>query len=117
LGAKDTANALSELALASQLAPNEPHVRYINGFVLGATGHFAEAVVELKTSVELEPFYALPWLRLGQVYEQLAKGKEAGEAYENFLKRASLTDPQRDFAVAQLAEIKEILAAQAIAKP
>ncbi len=118
LGAADTANALSELALASQLAPEEPHVRYIHGFVLAATGHYADAAVELKKAVEIEPYYALPHLILAQASEQLGKGKEAAAAYEAFLAHATQYDPQRSFATAHLSEIKEILnAAAAVAKP
>lgn len=111
LGAKDTTSAMSELALASQLAPGEPHVRYTNGYVLAACGHFDEAAVELQKAVELEPYYALPYLRLGQVNEQRAKAREAGTAYTNFLQRASVGDPQRKYAEEHLSEIKEFLAA------
>jgi tetratricopeptide (TPR) repeat protein len=117
LGTQDTTTAMSELALASQLAPDEPHIRYVNGYVLAACGHFAEGLVELQKAIELEPFYALPHLRLGQVYEQLGKGKEALGAYEQFLARASLSDPQRGTATEHLTELKEIIAASSTAKP
>jgi tetratricopeptide (TPR) repeat protein len=118
LGLKDTTSAMSELALASQLAPDEPHIRFVNGVVLAACGHFAEAAAELQKSIALEPYYAIPYLRLGQVSEQLGKGKEAADAYDGFLKRAALNDLQRPFAQEHLTEIKETMAAlQAIAKP
>lgn len=118
LGAKDTTTAMSEMALASQLAPDEPHIRYMHGFVLAASGHFAEASTELKKSVELNPDYALPYLMLAQVNEQLHKAKDAGDAYEQFLARSSRRDGQREFATEHLAEIKEILnAAAVVGKP
>ncbi len=110
LGLKDTTTAMSELALATEVAPDEPHVRYMHGFVLAASGHHTEAVTQLQKAIALEPFYALPYLRLAQTYERLAKGKEAADAYEGFLGRASAADPQRPYATEHLTEIKEILA-------
>jgi tetratricopeptide (TPR) repeat protein len=117
LGTRDTTTAMSELALASQLAPDEPHIRYVHGYVLAACGHFADGLVELQKAIELEPFYALPYLRLGQVYEQLAKAKEALGAYEQFLAHASLVDPQRGAATEHVTELREMIAASSSAKP
>ncbi|MFL5606819.1 MAG: tetratricopeptide repeat protein [Gemmatimonadaceae bacterium] len=109
LGRRDTTTALSELALAAQLAPGEPHIRYVNGFVLSATRHLPDALKELQTTVELEPYYALPYLQLGRVHEQMDHGPEALASYQEFLARASQTDPQRQWATDRVNEIKEIL--------
>jgi tetratricopeptide (TPR) repeat protein len=111
LGAHDTTTAMSELALAAQLAPEEPHVHYMNGYVLGASRHLDESVAELKKAIELEPYYALPYLMLGRVEEIQGNGKEAASAYQQFLDHAAIGDAQRDFATTRLAEIREILAA------
>jgi tetratricopeptide (TPR) repeat protein len=111
LGLKDTTTAMSELALASQIAPDEPHIRYVNGYVLAASGHFAEAAVELQKAIQLEPFYALPYLRLGQVNEQLGKAKEALDAYDHFLALSAATDPQRRMATEHATEAREYLGA------
>jgi tetratricopeptide (TPR) repeat protein len=116
LGLKDTTTAMSEMALAVDIAPAEPHIRYVNGFVLIACARYVEAEKELKKAVELEPYYAMPYLRLGQVYEQLGKGKEAADAFEGFLARASAFHPERAFAQEKLTEIKDFLAAMP-AKP
>ena len=113
LGLKDTTTAISELALASQLAPDEPHIRYVNGFVLFASGHVDDGIAELRKAIELEPFYALPYILLGQVEERAGRGKEAEAAYQQFLDHASANDGQRPFATQRLAEIREILAATA----
>jgi tetratricopeptide (TPR) repeat protein len=110
LGKKDTSTAVSELALASQLAADEPHVHYVHGYVLAALQHYPDAVVELRKAVELEPYYALPYLTLGQVYEQLMKAPEAQAAYQGFLDRASQADLQRPLALERLDEVKEYLA-------
>jgi tetratricopeptide (TPR) repeat protein len=117
LGGEDTTTAMSELALASQLAPDEPQIRYVHGYVLAACGHFAQAIVELHKAIELEPFYALPHLRLGQVYEQVGKSQEALDAYEQFLARSQAVDPQRGVATEHIAELKKMIAAQSTAKP
>lgn len=110
LGTHDTATAISELALSAQLAPDEPHVHYLNGFVLAHSNRAADGVTALKKAVELEPYYALPYLLLGQVYEQLGKGPEALAAYQGFLARASAGDGQRAYAMERAGELKEILA-------
>lgn len=110
LSKRDTATAVSELALASQLAADEPFIRYTNGYVLGVARRHAEAVAELQRVVELEPNYALPYLRLGQIYEMMGKGPEAAAGYQGFLDHASRGDLQRELATARLTEIKEILA-------
>jgi tetratricopeptide (TPR) repeat protein len=111
LGTRDTATAMSELALASQLAPEEPYVHYMNGYVLGASRHLDESVAELHKAIELEPCYALPYILLGRVEETRGKGREAATAYQQFLDHASAADPQREFANGRLAEIREILSA------
>lgn len=110
LGKADTTTALSELALASQLAGDEPVIHYTNGFVLLASRHYAEAAAALEKAVTIEPYFALPYLRLGQAYELLAKGPEAVNAYQGFLDHASKVDIQRDYAMKRMAEVKEILA-------
>ena len=115
LGLKDTTSAMSELALAAQLAPDEPHIRYVHGWVLAASGHYDEAAAELEKAIQLEPYYALPYLRLGQVQEQRRKAKESAAAYEHFLQRASANDVQRSYAEERLSDIKEIMAAAATA--
>jgi tetratricopeptide (TPR) repeat protein len=117
LSLQDTTTAASELALASQLAVDEPHVHYVHGYVLTAMRHYAEAVVELKKAVELEPYYALPYLTLGHTYEQLMKGPEALAAYQGFLDHASQMDVQRPRAQERLAEVKEYIESIQTAKP
>ena len=105
----DTTAAGSELALAAEIAPDEPFVRYMNGWVLGVAKKPSEAVVELKKAVELEPYYALPNLVLGVQYEKLEKAPEAIAAYDRFLKTASATEPQRALAAARIEDLKEFL--------
>ena len=112
LGAKDTATALSELDLAVQIAGDEPYLRYVYGWALGAAGRMDDAVVQLEKAVELEPFYAMPYLVLAQIAEMKNDGKRAQSAYTAFLARASQNSPQRPEAETRLREVNEFLNAQ-----
>ena len=109
LGTSDTTTALSELDLAVQIAGDEPFLRYVYGWALAAAKKYPEAREQLTKSVALEPYFALPQVTLGQVYERLGDGKNAQAAYKAFLDRSSLKDPQRSFATSRLKEVTEIL--------
>jgi len=109
LGMHDTTTALSELDLAVQIAGDEPFLRYLYGWALGAAGKYQESSEQLKKAVELEPYFALPHVTLGQVYEQLHDGKSAKAAYTAYLARASQNDPRHELATTRLREVTEIL--------
>ena len=111
LSTGDTATAVSELDLAVQIAGDEPFLRYTYGYALGALGKHAEAREHLVKATELEPYFALPYVVLGQVCERLGDGKGAQAAYSAFLARASMKDGQRPFATTRLKEVTEILSA------
>ena len=68
-----------------------------------------EAKEHLVKAVELEPYFALPQVVLGQVNERLGDGKGAQAAYTNFLARSSQKESQRAFATTRLKEVTEIL--------
>jgi len=105
----DTTTALSELDLAVQIAGDEPFLRYLYGWALAAAGKYQEASEQLKQAVTLEPYFALPHVTLGQVYEQLHDGKNAQAAYTAYLARASQNAPQRQLATTRLREVTDIL--------
>lgn len=111
LGAKDTATAISELDLAVQIAGDEPFLRYVYGWALASLGKNDDAKTHLQKAVELEPYFALPHVILGQVAERLGDGKTAQAAYTAFLAKSSQKDPQREFASTRLKEINDILKA------
>jgi tetratricopeptide (TPR) repeat protein len=109
LGAHDTTTALSELDLAVQIAADEPFLRYVYGWALAVAGKHADARVQLVKALELEPYFALPQVILGQVYERLGDGKNAQAAYAAFLARSNQKDSQRAFATTRLKEVTDIL--------
>ena len=102
LTVKDTANAISELELATQLAGTEPYVRYTYGFTLASAGHRDEALAQLTKTIELDPYYALPYLALARVHEKRGDKTAALTAYHAFLNHASQRDPQRSDAEQRL---------------
>lgn len=102
LEARDTATAVSELALAADLATDEPFVHHMYGSTLLATGQHAEAVAPLRKAIALEPLYAAPHLALAQALERGGDATGARGEYERFLALASRRDPQRGTATARL---------------
>lgn len=92
LAVGDTTSALSELDLAVQVKPDDPWVRATYGATLAQTGRAADAAVQLKKAVELEPFYPGPYYLLGRIAEVLGKSAEAAEDYRGYLSHASSGD-------------------------
>lgn len=102
LNAKDSATAVSELAIAADLATDEPYVHHLYGTVLLATGQAAEAIAPLKKAIELEPLYAAPQLALAQALERTNDAEGAKAAYATFLSLAARRDPARTAATQRL---------------
>ncbi len=92
LAVGDTTSALSEMDLAVQVKPDDPWVRATYGATLAQTGRAADAAVQLKKAVELEPFYPGPYYLLGRIAEVLGKSAEAAEDYRGYLTHASSSD-------------------------
>lgn len=85
----DTATAVSEMALAAELAPTEAHVLLKQGQLLLVVGQHAEALVPLRKAVDLEPYYAEPHHAIGVALEQAGDAVGAKVAYERFLALAA----------------------------
>ncbi len=101
----DTTAALSELETASQVAGDEPWVRYSYGYALAAAGKGDAALEQLDAAIALEPLYALPFSTAGKIWEQRGEVAKAIAAYEAFLARASSGDPQRAHALASAGQV------------
>lgn len=95
LGAKDTTTAISELDLAVQIAGNEPYVRYVYGYTLAAVGKRPEALVQINKAIELDPYYALPYITLAEIQDKNGDHAGARASYQAYLKHAGKQDPQR----------------------
>jgi tetratricopeptide (TPR) repeat protein len=54
----------------------------VRGDALFHQGESAEAVVEYREAIRLDPTNAGPWIQLGQLYEQMGRGEDALHALE-----------------------------------
>src|SRR2546426_12658584 len=81
-------SAISEMDLAVQVKPDDPWVRATNGQTLAQIGRAADAAVQLRKAVDLEPFYPGPYYLLGRVAEMLGKRAEAADDYRGYLARS-----------------------------
>jgi tetratricopeptide (TPR) repeat protein len=112
LGERDTTAALTELELATQVAVDDPYVRYTYAYALASTQQVDKAMEELTKAVTMEPLYALPHALLGRLWEQKHDAAKAAASYEAFLARASRRDPQRAEVTERLADVKSYIKPQ-----
>lgn len=102
LAAGDTATAVSEYELAVQLNADDAPLRAEYGAVLVRLGKADQAEAHLLRAVELEPWYARPYVLLANAYESLGKTPRAMEYYQKFLDRAAKRDDLRAGAQSRL---------------
>lgn len=95
LDAKDTATALNELDLATQVAGDDPAVRYQYGYFLAAAGKHAEAQQQFATALQEDPVYAAPHFGIARSLDAQGKRTEALAEYRTFLANAAGNDPLR----------------------
>lgn len=91
----DSITAVSELGLASELAIDEPHIHFMYGEMLNATGQHAEAVEAYRKAIAMEPRYAAPYFGLASALEGTGDAAAAKTQYQEYLARA----PRRDQAL------------------
>ena len=107
LAVGDTAAAMTELALASEVAGKEATVSVTYGVLLARLGRIVDAEAQLRQAIELEPYYALPYLALGQVAEMARNRDQAIAGYRGFLQRASQRDQRRPLVTQKLADLEQ----------
>lgn len=105
MSVNDTATAMSELDLAVQIRPNDPRLRFADGYALISTGKFEEADAQFRKAIEVDPFFASPYLMLALVLDSEGKAHEALAYYRAFLTHASQTDPRRKEAEEHVREL------------
>ncbi len=101
LAEKDTATAVSELALAADLAADEPYVHYLRGGVLFATGQLPDAIAAYKKVLELEPLHSASQYELAMALERTGDKAAAREGYQRYLTMAATRDSRRREAAAE----------------
>ena len=88
LASGDTATAITEYALAVDIAPDNVVARMGHGAALIAAGRPREAAVAFEAAIGLEPYYADARLNLAIAHEGSGDLARAVYAYEDYLERA-----------------------------
>lgn len=95
LDAKDTATALNEMDLATQVGGGNPALRYQYGYFLAAAGKHAEAQQQFAAALQQDPYYAAPHYGIGRSLDAQNKRAEALAEYKIFLANSGGNDPLR----------------------
>ena len=101
----DTAQAIAELALAVQLAPQNGVLQHEYAMLLIKQNMPQEALEALKKAVELEPYFAEPHFYLARLHDVYGFTAEAQRNYADFAARAMRKDPRRQYAITRGAEL------------
>ena len=96
----DVAAAIRELGVALEIAPNDPALLFFHAAVLLDGGDPGRAAVELVKAIDIDPYFAKPYLMLGKAHEARGDLERAAEAYSDYASRERLKDPQRLWAEA-----------------
>ncbi|MGH6940466.1 tetratricopeptide repeat protein, partial [Hypericibacter sp.] len=80
-------DALAFLGQAAQLAPENAGIRRNHAAALAVAARFAEAALEYRAALAIEPDVATDWGRLGSVLAELDRNDEAILAYQAALAR------------------------------
>lgn len=109
----DTATAVSEMALAVELAPAEADLHYDYGIMLIQNHQPLEGVAELNKAVAMDAYYAEPHFILALLNDQAQLTTDAAEHFRHFLDRAQRDDSRRAAVTERLAEIEPSAATSA----
>lgn len=102
----DTVTAISTIALAAEIRPDDPAVHFLRGRLLMAAGDLDEAEPALRRSVEIEPLFAKPYLALARLLHERGDLAGAAEQYRAYLDHEARGHPQAREAQAWLAELE-----------
>lgn len=92
--------AAEQLSQAVAIAPQDGVMHYEYGNALLVGGKPQEAIEHYRHAIELEPYFADPYLRLGIALQTAGEGANAASAYRAYLQRA----PRRQAREIQYAE-------------
>ena len=90
--AKNDSAAIFEYESALLIEPHDAVLQYHYARSLTRAGRLADAALSLKTAVQLEPYYAAPWLDLGRVLARTNDLSGARGAFSTFIERAPRSD-------------------------
>jgi tetratricopeptide (TPR) repeat protein len=93
LATGDTAQALSEMRLATELCPDDAALHHQYAQMLLRAGNAGNAATHFHKAVEANPDYAAPYYFLGALWDLQQEPTSALEQYRAFLARASQREP------------------------
>ncbi|HEY9226872.1 MAG TPA: hypothetical protein VIP11_09515, partial [Gemmatimonadaceae bacterium] len=105
LDAKDTATAINELDLVTQLRADDAQSEYLYGYVLALAGKAADAQPHIEKAMKLNPSFAAPKFVYALLLEAADFKDEAAATFKQFLASASRNDLRRREAEAHLAKL------------
>ena len=79
--------AEEQLRFALSLSPDFPQLHEDLGSVLAMQERYEEAIPELERAIQLQPALPLVQKKLGQALMKVGRGKEADEAFQEYLDR------------------------------
>jgi Tfp pilus assembly protein PilF len=82
------AEAADHMAQAVDLAPNDAVMQFEYGNALVAANRRDDAIAAYQRAVQLEPYWAEPYMRLGIAFDNAGQPAEALFAYRAYLERA-----------------------------
>jgi tetratricopeptide (TPR) repeat protein len=85
---RHTTEAADHMAQAVDLAPNDAVMQFEYGNALVAANRRDDAIAAYQRAVQLEPYWAEPYMRLGIVFDNAGRPAEALFAYRAYLERA-----------------------------
>ncbi|HEX5725573.1 MAG TPA: tetratricopeptide repeat protein [Longimicrobiaceae bacterium] len=106
LATGDTAAALAEMDLAVQLDPASGYLRFSYAVMLVQARKYLEAGEQLTKAIELEPWFAAPYLLLGKLYDGSNSPAEALDYYRRFLERASRSHSDRAWTTQRIGQLE-----------
>jgi len=86
--------AVTLYAQAVEIAPNDGVLRTQYAQILLDAGRYDPAVAEARRAIELEPLWAAPHYIVGRARERQGRQAESQAAYSEYVRRATLADPQ-----------------------
>ncbi|MBC7789889.1 MAG: hypothetical protein H7Z74_08075 [Anaerolineae bacterium] len=101
----DTAQALSEYALAVELKQDDPALRFGYALALLKARRENEGALQFAKAIEIEPYFAHPHYYLGRLYDAAEMPDQALIHYTAFVAKAPRIMVEREWVVARLADL------------
>ena len=104
LATSDTSAALNHLAHAITVRPADAPLRLYYGVLLSQRKQRREAADQFMRAIEINPYYAPPYLHLGRLLER-SDPENAMTSYETYLSRAVQSDSTREWVARRVQQL------------